>query len=177
MADSKNASISPWLLVLAGRPGTGKTTLAKALVQTTGACYLRIDVVETALLRTHTEAGPGGYFVTHGLALSNLCLGNNVIVDAVNAVPEARAGWAETARGAGARLVLMETALGDQGEHRRRIESRTPDVAGHRVPTWEEVQNEPWASWDEARDGERHLIDTTSASQARETALALLRIV
>ena len=41
----------PWLCVLAGRAGTGKTTLAQALARATGACCLRVDAVETALGR------------------------------------------------------------------------------------------------------------------------------
>lgn len=33
------------LIVFSGLPGTGKTTIAKALVATTGALYLRIDTI------------------------------------------------------------------------------------------------------------------------------------
>lgn len=66
---------TPWLLVLSGRPGTGKTTLGRSLVEASGACYLRVDVVETALGRTHQQVGVDGYVVVHELAASNLLLG------------------------------------------------------------------------------------------------------
>ncbi|QFG68167.1 AAA family ATPase [Ornithinimicrobium pratense] len=50
----------PWLLVVAGRPGTGKTTLAKGLAAATRACYLRVDGVETALGRLRDDVGADG---------------------------------------------------------------------------------------------------------------------
>jgi predicted kinase len=162
------------LLLVAGRPGTGKTTLAKNLASTTRACYLRVDAVETALGRLRNDVGADGYYVIHELAASNLLLGSNVIVDAVNPVPEARAGWRSTAHAAGAELIVIETSLRDEDEHRRRVENRTPDIPGHRVPTWHDVQQDGWVPWDVARDGARTVIDTTDHSAALSNALTLL---
>lgn len=164
----------PWLLVVAGRPGTGKTTLAKGLTSTTRACYLRVDVVETALGRLRDDVGADGYIVIQDLAASNLVMGSHVIVDAVNPVPEARAGWRSTAHAAGARLIVIETSLTDEREHRRRVESRTPDIPGHRIPTWQDVQQDGWVPWDVGRDGARTVIDTMDDSAALSTALRLL---
>lgn len=165
----------PWLCVVAGRPGTGKTTLAQALARTLGACYLRVDAVETALRRVGATVGPEGYAVVHELAASNLLLGMPVVVDAVHPVPEARHGWPQTAVRAGARLVVLETSLTDEAEHRRRVETRTADIPGHRVPTWDEVRADGWVPWDVTRDGPRVLVDTRSADAALATALAALR--
>ena len=39
----------PSLVVFSGLPGTGKTTVAKALAATLGAVYLRIDTIEQAM--------------------------------------------------------------------------------------------------------------------------------
>lgn len=78
------------------------------------------------------------------LAASKLLLGSNVIVNAVNAVPEARAGWRSTAHAAAAELIVVQTSLTDADEHRRRVENRTPDISGHRVPTWSDVQQDGW---------------------------------
>jgi predicted kinase len=165
----------PWLLVVAGRSGSGKTTLAKGLASTTRACYLRIDAVETALGRFRNDVGADGYAVVHELAASNLLLGSNVIVDAVNPVPEARAGWRSTAQAVGATLIVIETSLTDEAEHRRRVENRTPDIPGHRVPTWQDVQHDGWVPWDVERDGARTLIATADDSAALSTASMLVQ--
>lgn len=92
------------------RAGTGKTTLARGLARAFGACYLRVDAVETALQRTGLLVGPECYAVVHELAVSNLLIGVPVVVDAVHPVPEARQGWAATAARANARLIVLKPA-------------------------------------------------------------------
>jgi len=140
-----------------------------------GACYLRVDAAETALARTGAEVGARGYAVVHALAVSNLLLGNTVVVDAVNPVPEARRSWREAAEWAGVRLVNLETVLPDQDEHRRRVESRVADIPGHKVPTWDEVEGSEWNAWDEARDGRRLLLDATDTTSAVDLNLDAIR--
>lgn len=130
--------------------------------------------METALARSRADIGADGYVVVHEVAASNLLVGNNVVVDAVNAIPEARAGWRDTAARCRARLIVLETVLLDEAEHRRRVESRAADIPGHRVPTWQEVQGDGWVPWSEGRDGPRTPIDTTSADAALQQALAHL---
>ena len=44
-----NATGGPALVVLAGLPGVGKTTLARGAARRLGAAYLRVDTVEHAL--------------------------------------------------------------------------------------------------------------------------------
>lgn len=166
--------MSATLVVLSGRPGTGKTTVAREVARRLGACYLRVDAAETALARQGQEPGVGGYAVVHELAVSNLLLGSTVVVDAVNPVAEARASWRDAADRSGARLVLVETVLPDAAEHRRRVESRTADIPGHVVPTWAEVEAGTWQEWDVARDGERLLLDTSDTATAVARLLTLL---
>jgi predicted kinase len=166
---------APTLVVLSGRPGTGKTTIAREVSRRTGACYLRVDAAETALARTGAEVGVGGYAVVHELAVSNLQLGSTVVVDAVNPVPEARTAWREAAGRAGARLVNVETVLADEAEHRLRVETRQADIPGHVVPTWDEVQGGEWTAWDEGRDGRRLRVDSTDTAAAADRVLDALR--
>lgn len=168
---------APTLVVLSGRPGTGKTTIAREVSRRVGACYLRVDAAAAALARTGVEVGIGGYAVVHELAVSNLLLGTTVVVDAVNPVPEARTSWREAANRAGARLVHVETVLADAVEHRRRVETRLADIPGHVVPTWEDVRSGEWAAWDDARDGLRLRVDATDTDAAVARVLDAVREV
>lgn len=142
--------MNPILVVFSGLPGTGKTTLAKALVASTGWVYLRIDAIEQAILRRRNLAkiGATGYDVANELALSNLRLGNSVVVDGVNPVAESREAWRRVASAVEAQLIDVQLVCSDAAEHRRRVETRTADVPGLTLPDWSSVQShefEPWA--------------------------------
>ena len=77
--------MSGLLIVLAGLPGSGKTTLARALAARIGAVHLRIDTIEQALRRAGIAPEEEGYAIAMALAGDQLGLGHRVIVDAVNA--------------------------------------------------------------------------------------------
>lgn len=171
MTSSSPATSGRLLIVVSGRPGTGKTTLSKQLSQTLRACYLRVDAAEMALARLGGPVGVAGYAVVSELAVSNLELNAVVVVDAVSPVPEARAGWREAAQRAGATLLQVETILPDVVEHRRRVQARVADIPDHRVPTWDEVVSGVWTPWDEDRDGHRLRVHTTEAKHALAAVL------
>lgn len=162
-------------MVLAGRPGTGKTTLARLLAHKLQAAYLRIDAIETVVVRYGLEKpplGPIGYGIAHQIAAATLQVGTPVVIDAVNPVPQARAGWQPLAEHA--RLVVIETVIADPLEHRRRVTARRPDLPWQVVPTWEQVQDGEYLPWDEQRDGPRHVIDMTDTEQGAAAATRLL---
>ena len=163
-------------VVLAGRPGTGKTTLARRVAAELRAAYVRVDAVETAVIRcglARPPVGPVGYVVAHEITRGTLELGTSVVVDAVNPVPEARTGWRYLARIG--RLVVLETVLGDPAEHRRRVEPRRPDLADQVVPTWDDVESGEYVPWDERRDGPRSVVDMTDTDLGVAAALGHLR--
>jgi predicted kinase len=84
----------------AGRPGSGKTALARALASRIGAVHLRIDTIEQALRRAGIAPEEEVYSDAMALAGDQLRLGHRVIADAVNAVnaiEQARHGWRTTA--------------------------------------------------------------------------------
>lgn len=163
------------LHVMSGLPGTGKSTLARRLARHLGAAYLRVDTVEAALLAQGVRATVEGYAVCYALAVDNLRLGRDVVVDVVNPLSVTRAAWAGVAAEAGARLVNIEVVCSDLKEHQRRVEARRADESTHvgvwMPPTWASVQAsarefEPWS-------GERVTVDTAGKSEAEAFAALL----
>ena len=129
----------------------GKTAIAVALARAIGAVHLRIDSIEQALRNSHVNmSGPEGYVVAYAIAEDNLRLGHTVIADSVNPVEETRKAWREVARRAGKGHIEIEVDCSDRDEHRRRVESRVPDIAGHRLPTWRQVSDREYESWQAA---------------------------
>ena len=91
---------TPTLIVFGGLPGTGKTTLARALARDLGATYLRIDEIEQAIRDSglnSEEVGVSGYRVGYALAESNLRLGAAVVADSVNPLRITRLSWRSVA--------------------------------------------------------------------------------
>ena len=140
------------IIVLSGLPGTGKTTIAREFVARHGAVYLRIDAIEQALLSSGGHAAPigaAGYLIAHELARSNLELGVTVLVDCVNPVTASRTAWRAVAASALSHILEVEVICSDGAEHKRRVEGRSANIAGHVLPSWEDVcrrEYEPWIS-------------------------------
>lgn len=95
-----------------------------------------------------------------------------MIADCVNPWPLTRSEWQAVAARAGVRAVDVELVCSDAEEHRRRVESRTADIAGHQLPTWLDVVERDYRAW----DGERLVIDT-SREAVQETLRRILSAV
>ena len=149
------------LIVLGGLPGTGKTTVARPLARALGAAYLRIDTIEQALVASGELAAPprsAGYVAGHALAREQLANGVDVVAECVNPLKITRDAW----RAGGSRVLEVELVCSDPGEHRARVEGRSTDIAGLRLPTWREVVEREYEPWD--RD--RLVVDTATTSPA-----------
>lgn len=137
------------LLILTGLPGTGKTTLARLLAGRMPALHLRIDAIETALktcsLRMH-RIDDAGYAAAMAVARDALAGGFDVIADCVNPDATCRQLWRDVAREGEHRHVLVEIHCSDPVQHRRRIETRSPDLPGLVLPDWSEVEARDYAA-------------------------------
>jgi len=153
------------LIIFGGLPGSGKTTIAKLLAQKLKALYLRVDSIEQALIKNGIEKHEIqalGYEVAYALANENLQLGLSVIADSVNPLDITREAWQNIALENNCQFIEAEIMCSDKNEHRKRIESRHPDIPSHQLPSWAEVlqrEYEPWLK-------DHLVIDTAKASPA-----------
>ena len=163
------------LYILGGLPGVGKTAIGRGLARATGAVHLRIDSIEQALRNSSvTITGPEGYVVAYAIAEDNLRLGRAVIADSVNPIELTRAAWRDVAVRAGTPCIEIEIVCTDPNEHRRRVESRVADIAGHRLPSWQQVcdrEYEPWQAGIVLDTAGRDV--ESSVSELRESLKAL----
>lgn len=157
------------LIIFSGLSGAGKTTIARELARELAAVYLRIDSIEQAIRETGATVDGTGYRVGYRVAEDNLRLGRTVVADSVNPWPLTRDAWRGVANRAGVSAIDVEVRCSDLDEHRRRVDRRTVDVPGLRLPTWPEVIERDYRPWDR----ERVVIDT--AGEGPEQSLARLR--
>jgi predicted kinase len=170
------------LIVFAGLPGSGKTTLARKLAKALPALLIRIDTIEQALISNGDptmKVGPMGYVIAYRLASENLSLGASVVADCVNPVHATREAWREVAKSESAPIFEIEVICSNRLEHRERVETRTADIKDLRfkdlrLPTWEEVVSREYEPWSE----EVLVIDTAkvSSDEAIEKILSSLQV-
>jgi predicted kinase len=160
------------LYIFGGLPGTGKSTLAQRLARDRRAVHLRIDTIEQALRDARASvSGPEGYLVAYQVAADNLRLGLAVVADSVNPLAITRAAWRDVAAGTGAPFAEIEVVCSNEAEHRRRVEARTSDIAGLRLPTWDDVVHREYEPWEST-----HLVIDTATATVEESVAAILAI-
>jgi predicted kinase len=141
------------LVVMAGLPGTGKSTVAEAAAALLGLPVVSVDPIESAILSAGIDAdqptGLAAYLVTETIAESVISSVGGVVVDAVNAVEPAREQWVRLAARRGIPIRFVEVVCSDEVVHRARLEARGRQLAHIAEPTWHAVEQslDEWEPW------------------------------
>ncbi len=161
------------LYIFSGLPGTGKTALSRHLAHEQQAVHLRIDTIEQALREAGGfVTGPEGYVIAYGIAEDNLRLGLRVVADSVNPVQITRAAWRNVATRANVPFVEIEVICSDEAEHRDRVTTRPTDIAGFKLPTWDEIASRTYEPWEA-----EHLVIDTAGQTLKQSVAALQRVL
>lgn len=166
---------APQVIVVAGLPGSGKSTVADGIARELGIPVLSVDPIESAIIESgfarSFETGLAAYLVAQSSAAAQLRLGLSVVIDAVSPVEQARAMWRQLAAEYGAGLRLIECVL-DPELHRARVEARVRGLPGIPEVTWDDVEQRrrTYLPWSE----ERLILDTArpAADVIREAVAA-----
>lgn len=133
----------PVLVCLTGLPGVGKSTIAKRVAQKTGALWLWLDEIETAMRDSHMQTddlADGGYAAAQAVATGALRQGYDVIADCVNPIDLTRAAWRRVSEAAGVQHLDVELTCADLVKHRHRVETRNVELPGWKGPDWASVE-------------------------------------
>lgn len=122
------AATLPLLVVTAGLPAAGKSTIAEVVGNRLGMPVLSVDPIEVAILSAGIDAqqptGLAAYLVAEAMAEGVLASGRGVVIDAVNAVEPAREQWVRLAARQNAVLRFVEVVCSDPEIHRERLANR-----------------------------------------------------
>jgi predicted kinase len=140
------------LVVMAGLPGTGKSTIGLDLATKLEMPVVPVDQIETAILEAGIDCdqptGLAAYLVAETLAERVLVSGTSVVVDAVNAAATAREQWVNLAARLTEPIRFIEVICSDPEVHRSRIEHWRKSMPHIRL-TWNAVEQslDDYAEW------------------------------
>lgn len=160
------------LIVFAGLPGTGKTSLARAVARELRALYLDKDTIKDTTINVGREsgveraaelAGPLSYELLVVLARDNLTLGHAVVLDSPAGYHIFRKNVEQLARSVQADLRMIECICTNEGLLRDRIERRGQALPDYRTQNWETYQRD--RAQFERLVGPRLIVDTAEPLQ------------
>lgn len=140
------------LIVMAGLPGTGKSTIGQVVASRLGIPVVSVDLIETAILKAGIDAeqptGLAAYLVAEALTEKLLLVGGTAVVDAVNAATPAREQWVALAARLEVPIRFIEVVCSDPEVHRARIEKWQKSMPHHQL-SWNAVEQsfDDYAEW------------------------------
>lgn len=127
----------PIVVQMHGEPGSGKSTVARALGGRIGAVVLDKDVIKAALLRSgiaEAAAAPAAYETYFAQSHALVDAGHSVILDNPVYWEPVERRWLELARAAGSPPILIACVCADRAEIARRLATRGAVESQPRVP-------------------------------------------
>jgi predicted kinase len=110
-----------------GEPGSGKSTIARAVGGRLGAIVLDKDVIKAALLRVgiaEQQAAAGAYEVFFAQARALTSTGHSIVLDNPVYWESVEGRWLEISDAAGSPRILIECVCDDRDELLRRLTTR-----------------------------------------------------
>jgi predicted kinase len=157
---------TPVVVVIAGLPGSGKTTLAEETAVALRAPVYSLDWLLGALtpfgLVRADNAEPLGDQLICAAVGRQVQLGLDVVVDTVGHEQDGRTRLRELVRGLGGVPVEVECVVPDQAVHQSRVDGRARGIPGWPgTVSWDHVNwmRDRWEDWPESH----LLVDTTAA--------------
>ena len=141
------------LIVMAGLPAAGKSTIAEVVGNRMGVPVVSVDPIEAAILSAGIDAdqptGLAAYLVAEAFADAVLTGGGSIIVDAVNAVNPTREQWVKLAERQKAELRFIEVICSDGELHGERLAARTARLEKTALPGAFAVEQslDEWEDW------------------------------
>jgi predicted kinase len=145
-----------------GEPGSGKSTVARALGARLGFVVLDKDVIKAALLRTgvvEQQAAAGAYEVFFAQARALVTNGHSIVLDNPVYWESVERRWLNVAEAAGSPPIMVACVCPNRDELLRRLRSRDALESQPRAPL--ELLRHPGAV--ETRFHPRLTLDTTRA--------------
>lgn len=138
---------TPIVIAMKGHPGTGKSTLARALSSALKIPLLdKDDVRDCTLALQQRHQPPDGllndlaYDVVFAVAATQLSNGLSVVVDSPLSRRARLDRLVRLASSYGARIAVVECRPGDEAEWRRRLEARRDAGSWHKPATWRDLE-------------------------------------